>query len=307
MYSSSFNLTQSPFQLPLPQTTGLSMMGTGFPSSDSIEQRLQVLQNQQQQMMMLILANQNLQMNAIRPLVPMVPIQQVKPAPVQQAPVQQAPVEKSMVTKPLSFGLPSVLPIAEPKKIETKPVIKPTEVKQEIRPTEVKQESKTRCEHRPITPYLILAALMDYYDNERLDDIPFEQSTLKFSCRECNCNVFLNVSFIGQCYRTDKIHLSFYFPSPAMHRAEMINFTNVYIPRETIDKAFRWMNDLDEIKKVKEAQAKRNQEQAQTKTLEKNQSKSQSKKWADAEDDDDEDEKSQPAKIKDEDFPPLGK
>ena len=128
------------------------------------------------------------------------------------------------------------------------PVVKPNEkviVKEEektMERTSNTSDNSGYCVHRPVTRYLIAAALITHFD-EDIDRIEFENYTLKFNCGECQRKVYLNVVFIGECFRTGKLHLEFHKSTQATQREEVIDFTHVGVDRKLIDKVFNWMND----------------------------------------------------------------
>lgn len=80
-------------------------------------------------------------------------------------------------------------------------------------------------------------------DTINLKDIPFQDFTLKFTCRECTRFVHLNVVFLGRCFQTDKIHLEFRKSNKKSQRQSILDFTNVLISRDLIDDAEVLMRD----------------------------------------------------------------
>ena len=103
------------------------------------------------------------------------------------------------------------------------------------------------CKHRTITRQLILASLMKITKKEPAY-IDFSKYTLKFKCNECERNIYINVVFIGKCFRTGKIHLEYRKSTASTQRKFVINLTKTLIERKFIDSAANVMKDFhDEI------------------------------------------------------------
>ena len=98
------------------------------------------------------------------------------------------------------------------------------------------------CSHRPITEALVLAGLMQKLEEEDVEQIRFMGYTLKFKCKECQDKaghgiVFLNVTFIGRCFETGRIHLFYKKSTKMTAREQTLDFTSTFIEGQYISRA----------------------------------------------------------------------
>lgn len=162
-----------------------------------------------------------------------------KVTPIAKGPVKPPTKSTSWADKSeKAFTKESPAPIAKP---APKPTSAPAQAKP-AQPTSTTTSTTTTttepvdiCTHRPLTKSLILAGLMFKLDEDEPQYIKFQNVTCKFKCRECqdkpgNGIVHLNVTFIGRCFQTDRVHLEYKKSTKATARDQLLDFTSTFIP-----------------------------------------------------------------------------
>ena len=233
---------------------------------EQLEYRMNVMQIQQHQMMMVLMAQHYPQV-ATTPApmsTTMPPVQAPRVSPVSSfgepaaKPAQSPPMQRrSWADEPLDdepppkvWGDSSVLKVVKtPAPIVAPPaaVIAPPAPAPAPAPT-------PECTHTPVTRTLVVGALMQEFQTDELKDIPYERFTLKFPCRECSRFVLVNVIFAGPCYRTGKIHVEFRkFRNLEQQRSQMLDFTSTFVTDEFKAKANALFFDTADPKVEKRA------------------------------------------------------
>ena len=153
------------------------------------------------------------------------PVEKVEEKPV-QVPVTKK--EKVLDFKSLNLGGDVVF-----KELPAAPSTAPS-VKKPKKHVELVPDA---CDHKPITRQLILASLLQEYEQDDPANINSSNDTLVFNCRECNDIVNVNVIYMGKHIRGNGFHLTFEKSTTLTQRENTIDFTEIYVHDEYKNKA----------------------------------------------------------------------